>query len=248
MSHVYTQCPHCLTAYEPRAAQLAQGRGLLRCGVCEKEFDALERLSDEPFHHRAAPVLSQGETPRILPEEIPQQGELFSGPRIPGFARMRLGAPLPASSRWWAAAIALALLLTAQIVLAQRDQLAADPAWRPWLVRACATLGCTLTPWRAPERLVLESRDVRPHPSVPGGLLISASFRNRAPHPLAWPVLELSLLDLDGERIALRRFRVDEYLGAMPRERALAPGQGVTATLEIQDPGRQAIAYAFEFL
>ena len=59
--------------------------------------------------------------------------------------------------------------------------------------------------------------------------------------------MELAILDLDGEPVALRRFRVEEYLGAAPREDALAPGQGVTATIEVQDPGRGAVAYAFEF-
>jgi|SRR5690606_24130548 len=245
---MFTQCPHCLTLYEPRAAQLAQGRGQLRCGVCERVFDALEYLTDEPIMARAAAVAAAEEAPRIIPEEIPAQGELFEGVSVPpGFTRGTAGGH-GGALRWWTAAMLLGLLLLSQIVLAQRNELARDPGWRPWLTRACERLGCTLTPWQAPERVQLAARDVRPHPSVDGALLITATLRNDSPFPLSWPVLELTLLDLSGERMALRRFRPAEYLGGAPREAALAPGQSATATLEVADPGKQAIAFAFEFL
>lgn len=245
---MFTQCPHCLTLYEPRAAQLAQGRGQLRCGVCEREFDALEFLTDEPIHVRADRVPEAEHAPRIIPEEIPQQGELFHGVSVPpAFARGGLR-PGRNPLRWWTAAMLLGVALLGQIVLAQRNELARDPGWRPWLARACERLGCTLSPWRAPERVELTARDVRPHPSVDGALLITATLRNESSFPLAWPVLELALLDLSGEPVALRRFRPAEYLGGAPRASSLAPGQSATATLEVADPGKQAIAFAFDFL
>lgn len=245
---MFTQCPHCLTLYEPRAAQLAEGRGQLRCGVCERPFDALEFLSDEPIYARSAGVPLGGEAPRIIPEEIPEQGELFRGvSTLPGFARRGMRG-MATGTRWWMAAGALGLLLMAQIVLAQREQLAADPGWRPWLARLCERVGCTLQPMHAPERIELTARDVRPHPSVDGALLISATLRNDSAFPVAWPVMELTLQELSGERVALRRFRAAEYLGGAPRSDALASGQSATATLEVADPGKDAIAFAFEFL
>ena len=137
--------------------------------------------------------------------------------------------------------------MLAQIALAQRDQLAADPGWRPWLARLCERVGCALQPLHAPERIELSARDVRPHPSVDGALLITATLRNDSAFPVAWPVMELTLQDLSGERVAMRRFRAAEYLGAAPRNDALAAGQSATATLEVADPGKGAIAFAFEF-
>ncbi|HET6603297.1 MAG TPA: zinc-ribbon and DUF3426 domain-containing protein [Xanthomonadaceae bacterium] len=243
---MYTQCPHCLTVYEPSAEQLASGRGQLRCGVCERVFDALEYLGDEPVRLRAKAVPHGAAAPRIVPAQIPEQGELFQ-PVSPGFARRTRVPAVPASGRWWLAACVLGLLLGAQIVLAQRDELARDPGWRAFLLRACATLGCSLQPWRTPERIQVTARDVRPHPSVPDALLISVSFRNTAPFAQAWPILELTLRDLDGNPVAMRRFRVQEYLGAPPRSESLAAGQSVDATLELADPGKRVIAYAFDF-
>jgi hypothetical protein len=133
-------------------------------------------------------------------------------------------------------------------VLAQRAELARDPQWRGWLQTACNVLRCDLPAWRDVAALRLSARDVRPHPSVPDAMMINATFRNDAPWPQAWPVLQISLADLDGKPVALRRFTVAEYLGSSPRETTLAPGQSATATLEVQDPGKQAVAFAFEFL
>jgi predicted Zn finger-like uncharacterized protein len=246
---MFTQCPHCLTLYEPRAAQLAEGRGQLRCGVCERAFDALEFLSDEPIYARGVGVPLGAEAPRIIPEEIPEQGELFHGvATLPGFARGAARGIAAAGSGWWAAAIVLGVLLLAQIAVAQRNQLAADPGWRPWLTRLCERTGCSLQPWQSPQQIELTARDVRPHPSVDGALLITATLRNGSVFPVAWPVMELTLLDLSGDRVALRRFRPPEYLGGEPRTDAIAAGQSATATLEVADPGKGAIAFAFEFL
>lgn len=247
---MYTQCPHCLAVYEPTPFLLARGRGRLQCGGCGHDFDALERLGAEPILAAAAPVPAAEATPRVIPEHAPEQGSLFEPIRAdsPTFVQRR--SPAPRRRRdapWWLGSLALAALLGGQIVLAQRGELARDPAWRPWLERACARLSCRLPAWRDPSAIRLLARDVRPHPSVPDALSISASFRNDAPWPQAWPELQVALADLDGNPIALRRFSADEYLGSAPRQATLAPGQPVSATLEVQDPGKQAIAFAFEF-
>lgn len=248
---MFTQCPHCLTVYQPTPLVLARGRGRIRCGVCENEFDALERLSEQPIHAAAPAVTPSATTIRLDPEHPPQQGHLFeaSSPASPTFvASETTRAAQRGDGTWWAGSIALALLLGAQIVLAQRAELARDPQWRGWLQRACVRLGCDLPAWRDVTALRLTARDVRPHPSVSDALMINATFRNEAPWPQAWPMLQISLADLDGKPVARRRFNVSEYLGSSPREATLAPGQSATATLEVQDPGKQAVAFTFDFL
>lgn len=249
---MYTQCPRCLAVYEPTPYLLARGRGRLECGACGQVFDALERLGAEPILAAAQPVPAADKAPRVRPEQAPEQGQLFAPSRAdaPAFAARAAVATRRAArpgGRWWATALVLALLLATQIALAERHVLARDPSFRPWLQRACAHLACELPPWREPGALKLLARDVRPHPSVPDALMISATFRNDAPWPQAWPQLQIVLSDLDGRTVGLRRFTVEEYLGAMPREVALAPGQSASATLELQDPGKRAVAFAFEF-
>ncbi|HPF74529.1 MAG: zinc-ribbon and DUF3426 domain-containing protein [Lysobacteraceae bacterium] len=248
---MFTRCPHCQTVYEPTAAQLAQGRGHLQCGVCDHEFDALEHLSEHPFAHGHA---HGGHLPpRVEPAAMgvgvpaPVQGDIFEVPvATPAFAMA------PAERRsgglgWWAAVAVFGLLLLFQVLLAQRDALAADPMWRPLLLRSCAALGCKVVPWTAPQGIEVTARDVRPHPSVPGALLVQLSFRNGAEFDQVWPQLELAMLDLSGKPLALRRFSAAEYLGGEPSSSVLRAGQSAEVTLEIADPGKEAIAYAFDF-
>lgn len=247
---MYTQCPHCLSVYQPTPYLLARSRGRLCCGVCENDFDALERLGDQPIHAAVASVTPSSTTIRLDPEQPPQQGHLFEAPapESPKFITVHTARPRArGNGAWWTGSFALALLLGVQIVLAQRVELARDPRWRGWLQAACSRIDCNLPAWRDVRALRLTARDVRPHPSVPDALMISATFRNDAPWPQAWPVLQISLADLDGKQIALRRFDADEYLGAAPREATLGPGQSASAVLEVQDPGKQAVAFAFEF-
>nr|WP_246505703.1 DUF3426 domain-containing protein [Coralloluteibacterium stylophorae] len=137
--------------------------------------------------------------------------------------------------------------MAVQSVLADRARLATDAAWRPALERLCGVLGCTLPPWHAPQAFVMSARDIRPHPSVPDALLITASFRNGARFAQPWPEVELAMSDLDGQPIAQRRFMPREYLGGAPAQALLAPGQSASVTLEVVDPGRRAVAFEFEF-
>ena len=69
-----------------------------------------------------------------------------------------------APRRWWipASLVGLTLLLSLQIVLADRARLAADARWRPALQHVCAMLRCSLPPWREVDAITLLDRDVRP--------------------------------------------------------------------------------------
>lgn len=254
---MYTQCPHCATVFEIDAALLSQAHGRLCCGVCGHEFDALARL-DTRADALGSESSAQAAPPRVEPSRDPAQTELFARPPAPSappvpnapppsFARAAR-APARRSGGWWLAALLLGLTLAVQIVIAQRAELARDAQWRAWLQPLCERIDCRLPVWRDPARVSLVSRNISPHPSVDQALLVSATIRNDAPWPQAWPVLELALSDLDGQPIALRRFSADEYLGGPPPQPTLAPGQTAVAQLEIVDPGKRAVAFEFDFL
>lgn len=148
---------------------------------------------------------------------------------------------------WVLAAVVLTLGLVLQLMLADRARLAMDAGWRPRLETLCGVLGCSLPPWREPKAFRVTAREVRPHPVVPGVLLVNLTFQNTARWPQPWPVMEIALTDLDDEALGLRRFTPSEYLGAPPEFELIAPDQSASATLEILDPGKRAVAFTFEF-
>lgn len=176
----------------------------------------------------------------------PNQTHLFTPePDLPGFiARAMHPRTTP---RWRLLAALLALSLALQLLWSEREALAQDLRWRPWLVNACDVVGCQLQPWHNPAQLLIVARDVRPHPAAADALQISATFRNMAPFAQAWPQLELRLLDLNGNVTGARQFRPEEYLGAAPGAMTLAPGQSVNARVDVLDPGRSTLSFEFAF-
>lgn len=169
-------------------------------------------------------------------------------PRAPRFAVADLPTPArPLPWGWWAITLCLAAALMLQLVLADRARLAGDAAWRPRLLAVCGVLGCSLPAWHEPDAFRVTNREVRPHPTAPGVLLVTTSFRNDARWPQAWPLMEVALHDLDGQALGLRRFEPSEYLGSPPASAMIAPGQSAIATLEILDPGKRAVAFNFDF-
>jgi predicted Zn finger-like uncharacterized protein len=264
---MYTQCPECLTIYKVGADVIGQGRGQARCGHCAATFDMLRSLADTlptdtveqlPVH-RAEAVPPQLVVPALRPQGA-QQGLLFDPddrmrrpaqgrPATPGFARRPpAGRGSARNGPWAIGSTLLALALVGQIAYAKRAPLLDDARLRPWIDRACETLGCVPPLRHDPARLTLLSRDIRPHPSVPSALIISASLRNDAPFAQAFPDVEIVLSDLDENRIAMRRFHPQEYIGDA---RTIAAGMksGATTALvfEVADPGKNAVAFEFKF-
>lgn len=183
-------------------------------------------------------------------ESGPQPGTQAADTEEPAPSFLRAASPSVAArnTRWqWALLTVLVLVLALQVVIADRARLAADPHWRPLLVKLCAALGCGLPDWRQPQAITMLSRDVRPAPGVAGGLRVEATFRNDAAWPQAWPQLLLSFSDADGRVVGARAFTPAEYLDKAATQTPLAPGQSARVGLLLREPGPDAVAFSFDF-
>jgi len=261
---MYTQCPECLTIYKLTGAELGAAHGSVRCGHCSAVFDALrtivEQLPPEPIEGLVAhpaetdppqlglsvfrPNPGQG-TLLFDPEERPRIAERAAAPT---FTRRRRRQRAQRNGAWIAGCAMLLLALGVQVAWAERAQWIDDAHVRAWLDPACARLGCKLPARHDAGSLELISRDIRPHPSVAGALIISATVRNGAEFAQAFPIVEITLSDLDETRIAMRRFRPRDYVNdAKTINAGLAPGATAALVFEVADPGRNAVAFEFKF-
>jgi predicted Zn finger-like uncharacterized protein len=134
---------------------------------------------------------------------------------------------------WLAAAIALALLLVAQIFHANRDWLAAKG------------IGVGLPPPANLSAYQLRQWGVTGDPGAKGALRVRASILNTAAQLQPYPLLRVTLANRFGGRIGTREFEPAEYLGK-PTVRMLAPGERVDATLDILDPGKDAEGFEID--
>lgn len=132
---------------------------------------------------------------------------------------MRMGAPRTERSRTerWALAIlslVAALGLAAQAVYVWRNEVAARwPAAKPWLVAACAPLGCVVDYPAHIDAITIESTALQS--STPNSNLytLTALLRNRDTLAVRYPHLELTLTDTQDRTILRRALRPEDYLG-----------------------------------
>jgi predicted Zn finger-like uncharacterized protein len=191
----------------------------------------------------------------ISPQADPPQFTLLADthappakPSQPTFAARRHGPHFTRNWPWVLSSALLLLTLAGEFAWNDREELLDNPGVRAWLDPVCARLGCRLPLRHDPAALELLSRDIRPHPSVPGALIISATLRNAAAFAQPFPVVEVALSDFDEKPVAMRRFQPREYLDD-PRVIAagLAPGTSTALVFEVADPGKDAVAFEFKF-
>lgn len=115
----------------------------------------------------------------------------------------------------------------AQVLLEYRDGLAARaPFTRPLLAAACAVAGCAVGPLHDAGALSIDASDLRSDPAHRGLLKLTATIRNRASYPIAWPHLELTLTDASDSVVARRTLAPGEYAGAAADPARGIPGNG----------------------
>ncbi len=123
------------------------------------------------------------------------------------------------------------------------------PQTRPILTRACQYLPCVYSGRRDPRKIQLVNRDIRVHPSTKHALLISATLLNQAGYAQPFPRVDIKLSDLSGEVVAERIFSPHDYLKkGESRLKLLRPDIPTVITLDVLDPGNEAVNFEFRFL
>ena len=121
------------------------------------------------------------------------------------------------------------LLFAGQAVFHFRDAIAAHwPKTKPALIKLCAVAGCQVRALQDVAALSIEASDLQADPAHKGLLILSATIRNRAPYPLAYPYIELTLSDAQDQPVVRRAFAPGEYISG-----AADPEIGIAANTEL---------------
>jgi hypothetical protein len=144
---------------------------------------------------------------------------------------------------WMLLVLGLLLALAAQLAYYMRDRLAANyPSLRPQLAQACDMLGCTLSLPRDTRQVLILGSDLQTENE--GNLNLEITLANRATHAMAWPVLELTLTDVEDQPLARRMFAPSEYLPSSGMESAgIQARSEVPFKLQLQSKGVRAAGY-----
>lgn len=141
-----------------------------------------------------------------VPEIAPPSPTTASGPR--GKSRVSLWALI-------LLALLLALAAVAQTAYFLRTQISVElPQSKPYLLKACMLLGCSVDLPRDIDQLVIYDSDMQEDADHQGVIHLTSSLINHAPYAQAYPLLELSLTDTRDKVVMRRTFTPAEYLPA----------------------------------
>ena len=127
-----------------------------------------------------------------------------------------------------------------------------SPSMVPVLETMCSVVGhfapCDLPLPRDLDKIVTAERDVRVHPNTQGALLITAQIVSEAAFVQPFPKLELSFSDTNQNLIARRTFEPEQYLSAdVDIAKGMSANVPIRIVLEIIDPGKEAVNFAFNY-
>ena len=198
----------------------------------------LEEVSSEEAGSGEAGLLSEfpdeilGEIPDELREKPPAKRSLL------------------ATMCWGAGAVLLLIMITAQLAWFNRDELLLRyPQLDPVARKICDRLQCEILRYKDISSIKLLNRDVRNHPLYEGSLLVNATMANKSETIQPFPLIQLALFNPDGEVIAYREFKPDEYLDdSINIPAGMMPESPIHFVLEVGGPTEGAVSFEFHFL
>lgn len=258
---MYSQCPSCYTIFKIQAVDLEAASGKVRCGECGHIYNARDNLAEE----LPASLADQTESPGTLqdtdtepepaPEPEQQPKHLADEIDLPSPAAVYFpkGKTAPryrrgATAAWSLGILAAMALLAVQYGYYNRAELAHYTELRPWLEKMCQAIDCQIPLRRDPAQIAIANRRVIEHPRHQNALLVRATIVNKASFTQPFPILQLSLSDIEGNVLARGRFTPQQYLLDGGGSQPMAPQLPVKIKLEVVDPDEKAVNFEFAFL
>jgi len=194
----------------------------------KEAFDFFDEEENEPLSH-------------VVPEQYKQAYDSSTG-------------SLLSNILWGIGTLLLVTTLAIEYIWFNRDQLNQMPQLQAWTEKLCQRFECKNISMRNPKQIELVSRNVYSHPNEKNALMVNITMKNLANFAQPYPIMQIKFSDVRGGSVAARRFLPSEYLPTEMRQMTTIQAQlfeadtNMTFTMEIQDPGKQAMTYEFDFL
>ncbi len=157
---------------------------------------------------------------------------------------------LPVKRRWWLlpAILIATLALVAQVFWFQFSEWSTDTRFRPVYSWFCKMTGCELPVMRDLSQIISKNLVVRSHPDIQDALIVDALIINEADFPQPFPTIEMRFYTMGEHLVAGQRYMPGEYLaGDLKGYTVFQPMTPVHISLEIKDPGPDAVNYRMSF-
>lgn len=196
--------------------------------------DATDKVADASTADRAPPRQSGSGPPTTV--------NLASDVRM-----VEIPYPQPIKTAAWAlGALFLVLGIVWQVREFYLPDLATVPTLRGPLTHFCDYVSCTVPPRRDLKSIDLVGTSVDPHPVTPGALRVSANLVNRARFDQAFPPLEVTLTDKEGNIVGRRTYMPHEYRRELHAK--MTPNVIERADFDLARPAESAVGYEIQLV
>src|SRR5258708_18566058 len=260
---LYTRCPNCDTTFRVTTQQLQASGGQVRCGNCQKIFDAFATLTArEPQLASPEPAIPATQKPRQEQTAVDAKAQpSFAQAPISQKDKPKTVRPEPATSLyewefkmpesprrtflWSILASMLLFVLAAQAAYTFRTELMVlVPQSRGYYMRLCESLGCVIGLPKLSNYLHIEASDLKAaDPAHPNEIQLLLSVRNRAPIEMAYPAFELTLTNVLEQSVARRVFLPAEYVPPNAQAGGLKAGTEMPIQLYLDTGALRAAGY-----
>lgn len=148
---------------------------------------------------------------------------------------------------WTLLSLLMMVLLVMQLAWMQFDNLSRIYPYRSVYELICPTLGCTVPTLVDRSKIRVRNLLVRKHPDIANALMVDVIILNNAAFEQPFPDLVMAFSNIDDQLLAARRFIPREYLaGELAGIKLMPQNQPVHVSLELVDPGEEAVNYKIE--
>lgn len=259
---MYTQCPSCHTVFRVLQKQLEIAHGKVRCSHCQSIFNALANLKKQDSEQQeektkevvkeVRPEVSKNKIihteshdadRHALLEDILELNDVVGESSAMSF---KFGVM---DFVWLLGCLILVGIAIGQLGYIKRLELSQQPENRATAILICQIFDCDLPPLRDIRAITINNRDIRQHSDVKNALLMNITIINNARFDQPFPRMMLTITGTTGDLIARRIFKPVEYLREHKSSDDVLKSQSpVHFVLEIDDPGKDATGFEFDFL
>ena len=257
---LFTRCPSCETTFRVTTQQLQASGGQVRCGHCQKIFDAFATLTaQEPQAVLPDPVIApppQEEAVNVADAQPTVSEVVIARNDTPAPARPDPAASLyewefrmPETPRRTALWTFLALVMMAGLVaqaayVFRTEVMVMLPQTRSYYAQICESVGCVIGLPKLSNYLHIEASDLKViDPAHPNEIQLLLSVRNRASVDLAYPAFELTLTNPLEQAVARRVFLPGEYLSSAQQGGGFKAGTELPLQLYLDTGSVRAAGY-----
>ena len=219
----------------------------------KEEFvpEAIEAVLEEPSEHSSESEFAneeQSNSGHVEIELTPVEPDPPPIQEIPAELLQDDEVPKRGWGTWLVMLLAV-IALPAQVLWFQYDDWVKDDTMRPVYAVICDVAGCELPVRRNVGLIVAKQSVLRDHPEQEGALIFDALLVNHASYPQSFPIVELSLINMDRFVVASGRFEPKEYLaGEALNAQLMDPRTPIHISLELKKPDQETPNFRIRFI